>query len=102
MRPSHDTVTAALPRLVGMNLKTIPATTDSRKATMKRTDEKDSPIASDACSSHCITPIKFGEPNNAVVLAMIQQAGSARLLRAMPALPPIWIDCGSTERLLRP
>lgn len=58
------------PLLVGMNLKTTPTMTDSMNATMKRTDENDSPIASDACSSHPITGIILNEPSRAAVLAM--------------------------------
>jgi len=96
----HDTVTVATPRLVGINLKPIPATTDIRKAAMKRTDEKDSPIASDACNSQFITKIALDEPNNAVVLAMIQQLGCPEqwdTARACPACK-YGLNCGSTDQ----
>ena len=57
---------------------------------MNRTDEKDSPIASDAWSSHGITGIKFGEPNKAVVLAMIHQLAVASTACQAACPPKMW------------
>ena len=94
--PKHHMAT---PRLVGMNLKTIPATTDNRKATMNRTDEEDSPMASDACNSHCITPIKFGDPNKAVVLAMLHRWAAQRSACSACNLDRLWPDRAPVKAL---
>ena len=64
-----------------MNLKTIPAMTDSRKAIMNRVDENESPMASDAFSSHGWTGKKFLEPSKTVVLSM---AATAAVCKAVP------------------